>query len=79
MALGGEKLSTLLSESQQEREVWPLLVRVLKTLWSLSESRVSVPEEVEESLENKLRVTESLYSVKTCITGHSGGMGLQGG
>lgn len=72
-------MSTLLPESQQEREVWPLLGRVLKTLWSLSESRVSVPEEVEESLENKLRVTESLFSVNTYIIGHSGGMGLQGG
>lgn len=65
--------------SQQEREVWPLLVRVLKMLWSLSESRVSVPEEVEESLEKKLRVTESLFSVNTCISGRGGGMGLQGG
>lgn len=65
--------------SQQEREVWPLLVRVLKMLWSLSESRVSVPEEVEESLEDKLRVTESLFSMNTCISGHGGGMGLQGG
>lgn len=72
-------MSTLLPESQQEREVWPLLGRVLKTLWSLSESRVSVPEEVEESLEDKLRVTESLFSVNTCIIGHSGGMGHQGG
>lgn len=77
--MGGEKLSTLLPVSQQEREVWPLLVRVLKMLWSLSESRVSVPEEVEESLEDKLRVTESLFSMNTCISGHGGGMGLQGG
>ena len=72
-------MSTLLLVSQQEREVWPLLVRVLKMLWSLSESRVSVPEEVEESLEDKLRVTESLFSMNTCISGHGGGMGLQGG
>lgn len=52
----------LLPVNQQEREVWPLLVRVSKMLWSLSESRVSVPEEVGESLENKLRVTGSLFN-----------------
>lgn len=47
-------------------------------MWSSSESRVSVTEEVGETLENKLRVTKSLFSIKRCITGHGGGMGLRG-
>lgn len=44
MALGSKKSSTLLPVSQQ----------VSKTLWSSSESRVSVPEEVGKTLKTKL-------------------------
>lgn len=53
MALGSEKSSALLPVSQQ----------VSKTLWSSSESRISVPEEVGEALKSKLRVTGSLFSI----------------
>lgn len=53
MALGSEKSSTLLPVSQQ----------VSKTLWSSSESRVSVPEEVGETLKTRLRVTRSLFLI----------------
>lgn len=53
MALGSKQSSALLPVSQQ----------VSKTLWSSSESRVSVPEEAGETLKTRLRVTGSLFLI----------------
>ena len=47
-------------------------------MWSSSESRVSVTEEVGETLENKLRVTKSVVSIKRGMTGHGGGIIIRG-
>lgn len=64
MALGSEKSSALLPVSQQ----------VSKTLWSSSESRISVPEEVREALKSKLRVSDWEFVFNKRVTGRSGGM-----